>query len=103
MPDPAPGYRHELIVALTRILAEWTAPDFLTAVAAREGVSLDPGAIVMVTILSRQGASRPSRLAAQMVTGASNVSKIVGRLTEAGLAVRGPDPSEARVQPVHLT
>ncbi len=92
-----------LLTSLTRILAEWTAPDFLTAVAAREGVDLDPGAITMVTILAKDGPQRPSRLAANMVTGASNVSKILARLTAAGLAQRVPDPTDARAQLAELT
>ncbi|GAA4661599.1 MarR family winged helix-turn-helix transcriptional regulator [Arthrobacter cryoconiti] len=92
-----------LITSLTRVLAEWTSPDFLTAVAAREGVDLDPGAITMVTILARGGAQRPSRLAENMVTGASNISKILARLTAAGLARRIPDPSDARAQLAELT
>lgn len=92
-----------LVSVLTRILAEWTAPDFLTAVAAREGVDLDPGAITMVTILANSGPQRPSRLAADMVTGASNISKILARLITAGLARRIADPTDARAQLVELT
>ena len=97
------GYSAELIATLTRVLAEWTAPDFLTAVAAREGVDLDPGAITMVTMLSREGPQRPSQLATNMVTGASNISKITARLTAAGLARRVQDPRDARAQLLELT
>lgn len=92
-----------LIASLTRILAEWTAPDFLTAVAAREGVKLPPGAITMVTILSVEGPQRPSALANSMVTGASNVSKIASRLLVAGLIARIPDHRDARAQLLELT
>ncbi len=98
-----PGFSADLIASLTRVLAKWTAPEFLTAVAAREGVDLDPGAITMVTILSKDGPQRPSQLAGAMVTGASNVSKIMARLDAAGLARRVPDPSDARAQLVELT
>ncbi|ALO65763.1 MarR family transcriptional regulator [Arthrobacter alpinus] len=92
-----------LIASLTRVLAEWTAPEFLTAVAAREGVDLDPGAITMVTILSHDGPLRPSHIATKMVTGASNISKITARLSKAGLVERVSDPSDARAQRVQLT
>jgi DNA-binding MarR family transcriptional regulator len=92
-----------LIAPLTRVLAEWTAPEFLTAVAAREGVDLDPGAITMITILSHNGPLRPSHLATNMVTGASNISKIVGRLSSAGLVERVADPTDARAQRVQLS
>lgn len=108
-PDSAPATTNEgedgtaLIASLTRIIGEWTSPDFLTAVVAREGVHLDPGAITMVTILSAHGPQRPSQLARHMVTGASNISKIVARLGVAGLVERTTDPSDARAQRVALT
>lgn len=92
-----------LIASLTRVLAEWTAPEFLTAVAAREGVDLDPGAITMVTILSHNGPLRPSHIATKMVTGASNISKITARLSKAGLVERVTDPTDARAQRVQLS
>ncbi|POH59244.1 hypothetical protein CVS28_07080 [Arthrobacter glacialis] len=92
-----------LIASLSRVLAEWTAPEFLTAVAAREGVALDPGAITMITMLSHNGPLRPSHLATSMVTGASNISKIVGRLSSAGLVERVADPADARAQRVQLS
>ncbi len=69
---------------LQGIMAQWTSPDFMTAVAAREGVHLDPASLVAVTILGSYGPQRPSVLAARMVTGASNISKIAARLQEAG-------------------
>lgn len=97
------GYSATLIAALTRVLAAWTAPEFMTAVAAREGVTLDPGAITMVTILAKDGPKRPSQLAGQMVTGASNISKISARLIAAGLAQRVSDPLDARAQLLELT
>lgn len=105
MPDlsPAGDYRAILLPALTRVLGEWTAPDFLRKVAAREGVDLDPGAITMITILASSGAQRPSALSEKMVTGASNVSKILARLAKTGLAVRIRDPLDARAQLVKLT
>ena len=83
---PGDEDRAALIEALTRIISEWSAPDFLTGVVAREGVELDPGAIKMVTMLSTQGPQRPSLLSRNMVTGPSNVSKIAQRLMAAGLA-----------------
>ena len=103
LPSPEVTGGTALVSVLTRILAEWTAPDFLTAVATREGVDLDPGAITMVTILANSGPQRPSRLAADMVTGASNISKILARLITAGLARRIADPTDARAQLVELT
>lgn len=103
---PAPasgGYQEEIIASLIRIIGEWTAPDFLTAVVAREGVDLDPAAITMVTILSADGPLRPSVLATKMVTGASNVSKVVARLIASGMAERISDPDDARATLIALT
>ncbi|GAA4366629.1 MarR family winged helix-turn-helix transcriptional regulator [Paeniglutamicibacter cryotolerans] len=102
-PPHSGDYRSDLIASLTRILGEWTAPEFLTAVAARGGVHLDAAAIVTVTVLANHGPQRPSALAAHLVTGASNASKIIRRLTEAGFAVREPDPEDARAQLITLT
>ncbi len=103
-PVPKEGrYQDALLTSLTRIIGQWTAPDFLTGVVAREGVELDSGAITTITLLSADGPQRPSLLAHHMVTGASNISKIVARLTAAGLAERIPDPADARAQLIKLT
>lgn len=92
-----------LIRILTGILAQWTAPDFTTAVAAREGVVLDPGALTLLSILNNSGAQRPSALAENMVTGPSNVSKIILRLQGAGLVKRTADPQDSRASLIGLT
>lgn len=102
MPNPA-SHQEALIASLTRIIREWTAPDFLSAVVAREGVELDPAAVTMITFLSTDGPSRPSALARKMVTGASNVSKVAARLTASGIVNRIPDPADARAGLVTLT
>ncbi len=91
------------MASLTRIIGEWTAPDFLSAVVAREGVDLDPAAITMITFLSADGPMRPSALAGKMVTGASNVSKVAARLSAAGMVNRIPDPADARAGLLSLT
>lgn len=92
-----------LIQILNGILAQWTAPDFTTAVAAREGVLLDPGALTLLSILNNSGAQRPSALAENMVTGASNISKIIARLKDAGLVQRTGDPRDSRASLIGLT
>ncbi|WP_312181580.1 MarR family transcriptional regulator [Arthrobacter sp.] len=92
-----------LIEVLNGLLAQWTAPDFTTAVAAREGVVLDPGALTLLTILNNSGPQRPSALGERMVTGASNISKITARLEQAGLVGRSRDPLDSRASLVVLT
>lgn len=92
-----------VLQVLNEILAQWTAPDFTTAVAAREGVVLDPGALTLLTILNKSGAQRPSALAERMVTGASNISKITARLQQAGFVRRSEDPLDSRASLIELT
>lgn len=92
-----------LILALNGILAQWTSPAFTTAVAAREGLMLDSGALTLLSIINNSGALRPSALAERMSTGASNISKIFARLQEAGLAQRLPDPTDSRASLIGLT
>lgn len=92
-----------LIELLNRLLAQWTAPGFTTAVAAREGVVLDSAALTLLSILNNSGAQRPSALSERMVTGASNIFKITARLEEAGLVRRMPDPNDSRASLIDLT
>ena len=99
----AAGQNAVLIEVLNGLLAQWTAPDFTTAVAAREGVVLDPGALTLLSIVNNAGPQRPSALGERMVTGASNISKITGRLEQAGLVRRSRDPLDSRASLVELT
>ena len=94
----AEGYQNALMTSLTRIIGEWTAPDFLSAVVAREGVNLDPAAITMVTFLSTGGPQRPSTLAAKMVTGA--IEKAQARVEDRNANI---NPADARAGVVSLT
>ncbi|WP_320537056.1 MarR family winged helix-turn-helix transcriptional regulator [Pseudarthrobacter sp. IC2-21] len=92
-----------LIRALRGILAQWTAPEFITAVARREDLHFDPGALKILTILNSFGAQRPSALASRMVTGASNISKITTRLAQARMVERTSDPRDSRATLIGLT
>ena len=92
-----------LINMLQSIMSQWTSPDFMTAVAAGEGIRLDPASLVAVTILGSHGPQRPSVLATRMVTGASNISKIAGRLQDAGLVEKLADPKDSRASRIALT
>ncbi|QHC72675.1 MarR family transcriptional regulator [Rathayibacter sp. VKM Ac-2805] len=56
----------------------------------------DLPAFLLVNQLVYRGAARPTDLADAIQTGRSNVSKIVRRLEEAGLVVRGVDPGDER-------
>ncbi|MGW6004310.1 MarR family winged helix-turn-helix transcriptional regulator [Oerskovia enterophila] len=102
--DPrVPGYRSDLLDSLVRVMGLWTSGDFLAAVAAREGIDLDSPAVVVLTVVWREGPRRPSAIAEHLSTGPSNVSKILRRLDAAGLTERREDPDDARAARVHLT
>ncbi|GGE95346.1 hypothetical protein GCM10011313_17900 [Mycetocola zhadangensis] len=96
-------YSSIFLASLTSVIAQWTAPSFLVAITAREGIDLDSTSITAISILDRQGPMRPSVLADNLGTGASNVSKILGRLETAELIERRKDDADARAWLVHLT
>lgn len=93
----------DFLRVLNSVLAQWTSPDFITSVAARVGVKLDPGSITALSILGAHGPQRPSSLATRMVTGASNISKIATRLQDAGLLRKLEDPHDSRASLLVLT
>jgi DNA-binding MarR family transcriptional regulator len=96
-------YTSDFLAALTGIISQWTAPSFLENVTAREGIDLDSTSITAIHFLDREGPLRPSVLADQLGTGASNVSKVLGRLETAGLIERRKDEADARATLIHLT
>ena len=63
----------------------------------------DLPAFLLINQLVYRGSARPTDLADAIGTGRSNVSKIVRRLEEAGLLLRGPDPRDDRATIVVLT
>ena len=96
-------YSSDFLAALTSVIAQWTAPSFLVAVSAREGIDLDSTSITAISVIDRMGPQRPSVLAEHLATGASNVSKVLGRLETAGLIERRKDEADARATLIHLT
>jgi DNA-binding MarR family transcriptional regulator len=102
-PNSKHPYSSDFLAALTGIIAQWTAPTFLVNVTAREGIDLDSTSITAIHFLDRQGPLRPSVLADQLGTGASNVSKVLGRLESAGLIERRKDEVDARATLIQLT
>lgn len=84
---------------------------FATSTAFREGVMRRSGfpfpgdlsAFLVVNQLIYRGAARPTDLADAIDTGRSNMSKIVGRLEDAGLVARRADGTDSRAVVVVLT
>jgi DNA-binding MarR family transcriptional regulator len=104
LPEPAHvPYRSELLASLAEFAHQWNHPDFsadnVARVDPRVGV---PGSRLLI-ILASEGALRPSDLAAALLTGASNVSKLLAHLERLGFVERHPDAGDARVVRVHLT
>lgn len=89
--------------SLNRVLAEWTNPRFVESMGAAVGLDMDASSITALTLVGRHGPLRPSAIAERMATGASNVSKILLRLEEAGLVGRERDRDDARATRVMLT
>ena len=104
LPEPAHvPFRSELLASLAEFVHQWNHPDFsadnVARVDPRVGV---PGSRLLI-ILASEGALRPSDLAAALLTGASNVSKLLAHLEGLGFVERHPDAGDARVVRVHLT
>jgi DNA-binding MarR family transcriptional regulator len=100
---PALPYRSELLTAVADWVHQWNSPEFTIDIVVRVDPRLSvPGSRVLVRLLA-QGPLRPSDLAEQLSTGASNVSKLLAHLETLGYIERSPDASDARVVRVQLT
>lgn len=96
-------YQSEPLAALLGVFSQWGSGGFIAALVNHSGHNLDPTSVVAITVLSRDGAMRPSALAERLRVGPSNVSKISNRLTELGLTERLADPHDARATLLGLT
>ncbi len=100
---PALPYHSDLLVAVADWVHQWKSPEFTIDIVVRVDPRLSvPGSRVL-TRLFAQGPLRPSDLAAQLNTGASNVSKLLAQLETLGYIERRPDETDARVVRVQLT
>lgn len=99
--DPQP---FDLLTSLTTIV-HWadSTPVRRDAMAAVEFPYDDMGMFLVVNQLSYNGAMRPAELVQVLGATATNMSKIVGRLVEAGLVVRVAAPDDDRGVLVALT
>jgi DNA-binding MarR family transcriptional regulator len=104
LPDPpALPYHSELLSAIADWVHQWNSPEFTIDIIARVDPRLSvPGSRVLIRLFA-QGPLRPSDLAEQLNTGASNVSKLLASLETLGYIERHPDAADARVVRVHLT
>ncbi|MFB2582342.1 MarR family winged helix-turn-helix transcriptional regulator [Herbiconiux sp. P15] len=96
-------YRSKLLSSLSSLILLWDSPVLQGEILARSGETLDQPAHAALRHLFAWGPTRPSVLAEVLGTGASNVSKIIGRLDQDGLVVRTTDEGDGRATAVRLT
>ncbi|MDA0183994.1 MarR family transcriptional regulator [Solirubrobacter phytolaccae] len=96
-------YRSPLLANLSALILLWNSPSVQGQILAKSGETLDQPSHQTLRHLLAWGPMRPTALAEVLGTGASYVSKIVGRLEEDGLVQRSTDPSDRRASLVTLT
>ncbi|MFE8013920.1 MarR family winged helix-turn-helix transcriptional regulator [Streptomyces antibioticus] len=90
--------------SFSSILTRWSAASIQDVILDRTGVGIDPAAMTVLNVLVRAGGSaRPSHVAQQTGTGASNVSKVLARMEDKGLVVRSTDPADQRAVSIAVT
>ena len=96
-------YRSALLANLSALILLWESPALQSQILAKSGEALDQPSHQTLRHLLAWGAMRPTALADALGTGASYVSKIVGRLERDGLVQRQTDPSDRRANLITLT
>lgn len=96
-------YESPLLANLSALMLLWGSPSLQGQILAKSGETLDQPSHQALRHLLAWGAMRPTALADALGTGASHVSKIVGRLEQGGLVQRSTDPSDRRASLVTLT
>lgn len=96
-------YRSRLLGSLSTLILVWDSPALQGEILARSGETLDQPAHQALRHLLAWGPTRPSVLAGALGTGASNVSKIIGRLHQDGLVARTADVADRRASLITLT
>jgi DNA-binding MarR family transcriptional regulator len=96
-------FRSELLASLAEFAHQWNHPDFSADNIARVHPHVGVPGSRLLMVLATRGDLRPSDLAAELLTGASNVSKLLAHLEGLGLVERRTDAGDARVVRVHLT
>lgn len=96
-------YRSSLLADLSALILLWESPTLQAQILAKTGESLDQPSHQTLRHLLAWGPMRPTALAEALGTGASYISKIVGRLESDGLVARTTDPSDRRANLISLT
>ena len=96
-------YESDLLTSLLGIVQEWTSSSFLEEFARRSGMQLDSNALSAIYLLGRFGRMRPSELARALKVSAPTVSKLIARLSDAGLISREANETDSRSSFAALT
>lgn len=96
-------YRSRLLSSLSALILVWDSPAVQGEILSKSGEAWDQACHQTLRHLLAWGPTRPSVLAESLGTGASNVSKIVGRLAHRGLVVRVRDGIDRRAHLITLT
>ena len=96
-------YRSELLANLSALILLWDSPAVQGQILAKTGAAVDQQSHAALRHLAAWGPMRPTVMSEVLGTGASHVSKIVGRLEEAELVVRSTDPADGRATLISLT
>ncbi len=96
-------YRSELLANLSALILLWDSPALQGQILAKSGAEVDQASHAALRHLAAWGPMRPTAMSDVLGTGASHVSKIVGRLEDSGLVSRSTDPSDGRATLISLT
>jgi DNA-binding MarR family transcriptional regulator len=96
-------YRSPLLASLSALILLWDSPSVQRQILAKSGETLDQQSHQALRHLLAWGAMRPKALSEALGTGASHVSKIVGRLEKDDLVARSTDPTDGRATLITLT
>jgi len=96
-------YRSRLLSSLSALILMWDSPALQGEILAKSGETLDQPAHQALRHLLAWGPTRPSGLTQVLGCGASNVSKIIGRLDHDGFVVRTIDEDDGRATVIRLT
>lgn len=96
---------HEILLAsLTGLMSRWSSLELQRRITAECGLTLDPVAVSAVYTLGLRGGDvRPSTIADALHLSRPSTSKLIARLSEAGLVVRSADARDRRAATVALT
>lgn len=96
--------RRTMLHALTSLMAQWSSRDFQRRITAQSGVALDPTGVRALYVLGIAGGSaRPSDLADELHLTRPSASKLITRLTAAGLLGRTRDTADGRAARIALS